>query len=85
MMTDLLINAQGKTQGRPRGNGDEGGRDACAAARGQERPRTDPPSDDPEGTNSPDSPELKENHFCCFKTSVCSTLLWQAWESEYTG
>ena len=57
-MTDILINDQEKTQGRPYGNGDGGGRDACIAARSQKRPRTDPPSDDLKGTNSPDSPEL---------------------------
>lgn len=58
VMTDILINDQEKTQGRPYGNGDGGGRDACIAARSQKRPRTDPPSDDLKGTNSPDSPEL---------------------------
>ena len=40
-MTDILINDQEKTQGRPYGNGDGGGRDACIAARSQKRPRTD--------------------------------------------
>ena len=34
-MTDILINDQEKTQGRPYGNGDGGGRDACIAARSQ--------------------------------------------------
>ena len=57
-MTDILIKGQGKTQERPHGNRGGGSRDACRAARSQERPRADPPSDALEGTNSSDGPEL---------------------------